>query len=131
MVDIDWEAFARSEYSTIAVRRVVDERPYGVVELREGTVGCLIQKPRRTDLAIVGCYFIRESTLLFECLHDLIQSERRWRGEYQLTDALQQMVELDVEIRIQEIEFADPAHRPSKLDNYFSKDYESLSSVLA
>ena len=104
MLDIDWVSFSKSEYSTIAVRRVIDERPYGLVELREGRVGCLIQKPRRTDLMLAGCYFVRESKMLFQCLHDLIQAGRRWRGEYQLTDALQKMIELGVEMQIQEVE---------------------------
>ena len=87
ILDMDWTSFSQSEYSTIAVQRIIDERPYGLVELREGMVGCLIQKPRRTDLAIAGCYFIRESQLLFQCLHDLIRARQRWNGEYQLTDA--------------------------------------------
>ena len=56
VLDMDWTSFFQSEYSTIAVQRIIDERPYGLVELREGMVGCLIQKPRRTDLAIAGCY---------------------------------------------------------------------------
>lgn len=118
MLDIDWRAFSQSDYSTIAVRRVIDERPYGLVEMREGFVGCLIQKPRRTDLALAGCYFIRESSVLFQCLHDLIRAERRWRGEYQLTDALQQMIELGVEMQIQKVELANQANSPSKLGNF-------------
>ena len=107
MMDIDWMSFSKSEYSTIAVRRVIDERPYGLVELRDGRVGCLIQKPRRTDLMLAGCYFVRESQMLFECLHDVIQDRRRWRGEYQLTDALQKMIELGVEMQVQEVESVD------------------------
>jgi len=131
MLDIDWMSFSQSEYSTIAVRRVLDERPYGLVELRGGRVGCLIQKPRRTDLMIAGCYFVRESKMLFQCLHDLIQAQRRWRGEYQLTDAFQKMIELGVEMQVQEVELVDPAQSPSKLDNFFRTDLESLNGVLA
>lgn len=131
MLDIDWASFSQSEYSTIAVRRVVDEKPYGLVELRDGLVGCLIQKPRRTDLAIAGCYFIRESRMLFQCLHDLIQTGRRRRGEYQLTDALQQMIELGVEIQIQEVELAGQEQGSGKVDNVFGEDFQPLSGVLA
>ena len=121
LLDMDWISFSQSEYSTIAVRRIVDERPYGLVELSEGIVGCLIQKPRRTDLAIAGCYFIRESRLLFQCLHDLIRAERRRNGEYQLTDALQQMIELGVEMQIQEVELANQED-PYELNNVFGTD---------
>ncbi len=121
ILNIDWASFTQSKYSTIAVRRIIDERPYGVVELREGSVGCFIQKPRRTDLAIAGCYFIRESRMLFQCLHDLIRTERRRNGEYQLTDALQQMIEHGVEMQIQEVKLAYPENT-YELNNLFDTD---------
>ena len=130
ILDMNWTSFSQSEYSTIAVRRVVDEKPYGLVELREGMVGCLIQKPRRTDLAIAGCYFIRESQLLFQCLHDLIQTERRRNGAYQLTDALQQMIELGVEMQIQEVELANQED-PYELNNVFGTDLGPLNNMIA
>ena len=129
ILNLDWTSFSQSQYSTIAVRRIVDQRPYGLVELREGIVGCLIQKPRRTDLAIAGCYFIRESQLLFQCLHNLIQTGRQKNGEYPLTDALQQMIEQGVEMQIQEVELAAPGN-PYKLGNFFSPQLESLNGAL-
>ena len=130
ILDMDWTSFSQNESSTIAVRRVVDEKPYGLVELREGMVGCLIQKPRRTDLMIAGCYFIRESQLLFQCLYDLIRAERRRNGEYQLTDALQHMIELGVEIQIQEVELANQKET-YELNNFFGTDLGPLNGALA
>lgn len=130
MLDIDWRAFCQSKHSTIAVRRVIDERPYGLVELREGVVGCLIQNPRRIDLMLTGCYFIRESRMLFECLHTLVQKGQRRRGEYQLTDALQRMIEVGVEIQIQEVELVEQRRDPSQLDNFFTIE-DSLNGALA
>ena len=130
VLDMDWTSFFQSEYSTIAVQRIIDERPYGLVELREGMVGCLIQEPRRTDLALAGCYFIRESQLLFKCLHDLIRSERRRNGEYQLTDALQQMIEHGVEMQIQEVELANQED-PYELNNVFGTDLGPLNNMIA
>lgn len=129
ILNLDWTSFSQSQYSTIAVRRIIDERPYGLVELREGIVGCLIQKPRRTDLAIAGCYFIRESQLLFQCLHNLIQTGRQKHGKYQLTDALQQMIEQGVEMQVQEVELADPENSYAS-DNFFSTPLESFNGVL-
>ena len=128
--DMDWVSFSESESSTIAVRRVVDERPYGLVELREGMVGCLIQKPRRTDLAITGCYFIRESKMLFQCLHDLIQTGWQRNGEYQLTDALQQMIEHGIEMQIQEVELTNQEDL-YELNNFFGTNLRPLNCVLA
>lgn len=125
ILDLNWKAFTHNQSSTIAVQRVVDERPYGLVELREGTVGCLIQKPRRTDLMIAGCYFIRESKLLFKSLQALIQKQQRRNGEYQLTSALQRMINLGVEIQIQEVESLEyPLHYKS--GNFFDTDFETL-----
>ena len=130
ILDMDWASFSRSEYSTIAVHRVIDERPYGLVELREGMVGCLIQKPRRTDLVIAGCYFIRESQLLFQCLDDLIRAGRQRDGSYQLTDALQQMIEHGIEMHIQEVELADQKE-PYELNNFFGTDLGPVKGALA
>ena len=130
ILDMDWTSFSQSEYSTIAVQRIIDEKPYGLVELHEGMVGCLIQKPRRTDLAIAGCYFIRESQLLFQCLHDLIRAGRRRNGEYQLTDALQQMIELGVEMQIQEVELANQEDT-YQLKNLFDTDLKPSNSAVA
>ena len=130
MLDMDWASFSQSVYSTIAVRRIIDERPYGLVELREGFVGCLVQKPRRTDLMLAGCYFIRESKMLFQSLHDLIHTGRHRNGEYQLTDALQRMIEHGVEMQIHEVELEDPED-PYQLSNFFGADPGPLSGVLA
>ena len=90
----------------------------------------MIQKPRRTDLAIAGCYFIRESKMLFQCLHGLMYAKRQKNGEYQLTDALQQMIEHGVEMQIQEVELADQ-EGPHELNNFFSTNLGPLNGGLA
>ena len=127
-VNLNWTAFTQSQCSTIAVRRIVDEKPYGLVELRDSVVGCLIHKPRRTDLVIAGCYFIRESQLLFECLHELIQAGHLRNGKYQLTNALQRMIDCGVEIQVQEVESAGHP-LPYESRNFFGTDFEDLRRV--
>ncbi len=127
-VNLNWTAFTQSQCSTIAVRRIVDEKPYGLVELRDGIVGCLIHKPRRTDLVIAGCYFIRESKLLFACLDELIQAGHLRNGKYQLTNALQRMIDYGIEIQIQEVKsVGHPLSYESS--NFFNADFEALRSV--
>jgi len=81
--------------SQLGVMEVADPRRYGIVELREGRVVRLIEKPERptSNLALVGFYYLRDSTLLFDCLDEVIRGGVRTRGEYQLTDALQRMLE--------------------------------------
>ena len=68
--------------------------------------------------------------MLFQCLHDLIWSERRRNGEYQLTDALQQMIEHGVEMQIQEVELADQ-EGPHELNNLFGTDLGPVNGALA
>jgi len=84
-----------SQYSTIAVHKVEDPRRFGIVELKGKFIKRLIEKPDSptSDLAIVGVYFIRNVHLLFECLQHIVDKDIRTRGEYQLTDALQLMLD--------------------------------------
>ncbi len=49
-------------------------------------------------MAIVGIYFVRDSGLLFQCLDDIIAEDIRVKGEYQLTDGLQRMIERGEEL---------------------------------
>jgi glucose-1-phosphate thymidylyltransferase len=84
-----------SQYTSIAVHKVEDPRRFGIVELKGRFVNKLIEKPDipTSDLAIVGVYFVKSAQLLFECLQQLIDKDVRTRGEYQLTDALQLMLD--------------------------------------
>jgi glucose-1-phosphate thymidylyltransferase len=82
--------------TAIGVRKVDDARRFGIVELdRNGTVKRLIEKPDNppTNLAIVGIYYMTRPRVLFDCLDELIAEKRTTKGEYQLTDALQKMLE--------------------------------------
>lgn len=79
----------------LGVRRVEDPRRFGVVELEGQRVRRVVEKPERppSDLAIVGIYYLTSSRLLFDCLGELVRRGERTRGEIQLTDALQLMIE--------------------------------------
>lgn len=79
----------------IGVKLVDDPRRFGVVEMNGSFAAKLVEKPDyvRPMPAIVGVNVIKNSKLLFECLHELIQKDIRTKGEYQLTDAFQLMVE--------------------------------------
>ena len=79
----------------LGVKQVEDPRRFGVVVEEGGKVVRLVEKPEQfvSDQAIVGVNWIRESAVLFKCLDDLIKRECRSRGEFQLTDALQLMIE--------------------------------------
>ncbi len=86
----------------VAVIEVEDPRRFGVVELNEaGEIVRMVEKPADppSRLAIAGVYFIQEAGRLFEALEYIIQHNIRTasqtgKGEFQLTDALQRMLDL-------------------------------------
>lgn len=93
--DVDLSLATNSRFSTLGVKSVDDPRRFGVVELEKGFISKLIEKPENptTNLALVGLYFINNPTLLVDSLQTLIDNNIRTRDEYQLTDALQMMID--------------------------------------
>lgn len=90
-----------AEGSWIGVKEVDDPRRFGVATVRDGRITALVEKPEHpeTNWAVVGLYAIRNSGLLFESLESLESAGTRTRGEIQLTDALQRMIERGEELR--------------------------------
>ncbi|MBK6909534.1 MAG: NTP transferase domain-containing protein [bacterium] len=86
--------------SAIGVKTVEDPRRFGVVETREQMVTRLVEKPEnpRSNLVIVGIYLIRQAPALKRAIEMLFERNLTTRGEFQLTDALQLMIEQDVPI---------------------------------
>ncbi len=80
----------------LGVKEVDDPKRYGIVELGEGGRICrLVEKPERptSNMAIVGLNLVTNTPLLFECLQTMIEEDRKTKGEFQLTDAFQIMVD--------------------------------------
>ncbi len=85
----------RREHSALGVKAVDDPRRFGVAEVHDGFITKLIEKPEHptSNLAVVGLYYIKHPALLIECLDHNIRTNTRTKGEFQLTDALQAMIE--------------------------------------
>lgn len=83
--------------STIGVKQVEDPRRFGVVEMEGERVRRLVEKPEvpPSNLAIVGIYYLTDGDKLFDALDELVEHDMRTRGEYQLTDALQILLDRD------------------------------------
>ncbi len=79
----------------IAVKRVDDPSRFGVVLLEGDRVVRLVEKPEIfiSDLAIIGIYGFSSGTVLMHATSSLIKSGKRTRGEFQLTDAMQLMLD--------------------------------------
>jgi glucose-1-phosphate thymidylyltransferase len=79
----------------------MDPREFGVVELdAENHVCKVVEKPKipKSNLALVGLYKISEVKELIDILDDNIRNNRRSRGEFQLADALTQLVQTGVKM---------------------------------
>ncbi len=93
--DVDLNAVIATSISALGVKIVDDPRRFGVAELSSGYITRLVEKPDKplSNLAVVGLYFIKNPLLLKECLEEIVVSDTRTKGEYQLTDALQMMID--------------------------------------
>lgn len=100
--ETDLKAVIAQPVSSLGVKKVEDPRQFGVAELNEeGTIRRLVEKPAipKSNLALVGLYFIRETGILKECLEYNITHDIRTQNEFHLTDALQCMMEKGVNLR--------------------------------
>jgi glucose-1-phosphate thymidylyltransferase len=97
----DFSGIVGGEESRIGVKAVEDPRRFGIVEVKDGYATRFVEKPDHptSNLAIVGVYYIADTPLLFESLDTLVEKDLRTKGEYQLTDALQLMIERGHRIR--------------------------------
>lgn len=94
--DVDLRALTGHSTNVIGVHHVEDPRRFGVVITDEtGLIRGMVEKPEQmiSHSAIVGLYYIRDTAALFEKLDYLIDNGITTRGEFQLTDALQAMLE--------------------------------------
>ena len=78
----------------IWVQKVKDPKAYGVVKMNENDVITdFIEKPQEfiSDLAIIGIYFFKDGLKLSDELQYLIDNNIKEKGEFQLTNALENM----------------------------------------
>lgn len=79
---------------TIWVQKVEDPRPFGVVKLNDqDEITDFVEKPETfvSDLAIIGIYFFQDGAYLRQELQYLLDNNILDKGEFQLTNALENM----------------------------------------
>jgi len=93
--DVDLHSVFQKKMSSLGVKYVEDPSRFGVAVCNDGLISKLIEKPQTpiSKLALVGLYYIRNTNLMIESLNELFEKEIKTKGEYQLTDALQLMIE--------------------------------------
>ncbi|MCS7154179.1 MAG: sugar phosphate nucleotidyltransferase, partial [Bacteroidia bacterium] len=95
-------------HSLIGVASVERPSDFGIAEIAsDGRIIRLSEKPLipRSNQALVGMYVIHETQALFEAITYLMEHRITSHGEYQLTDALQRMVELGVRLYAFPVEY--------------------------
>lgn len=92
--------------SCIAVKEVEDPRRFGVVEMDGEHAARLVEKPEvpASNLAIVGIYYLQNEGKLARAIGRLVSEEILTRGEYQLTDALQLLIDGGERISVYRVE---------------------------
>lgn len=93
--DVDLKDVFKNKLSSLGVKKVNDPRRFGVAICENGRIKKLVEKPKESisNLALVGLYYIANSEKLTESLERLIKADIKTNNEYQLTDALQIMIE--------------------------------------
>lgn len=98
LFDVDLKKMCRNKLSVIGVKKVDDPRRFGVVEKnKKGVITRFVEKPATAKVsssneAIVGLYYLKSSYELFKSLNTIIKKDIKSKGEYQLTDALEDMI---------------------------------------
>lgn len=93
--DVDLKKVFKLKHTSLGVKEVEDPRRFGVAVTENGFVKKLVEKPQQpvSNLALVGLYYMANSETLIKALNELVKKDIRTRGELQLTDALQIMID--------------------------------------
>lgn len=91
----------------IWVKQIDDPSQFGVVKTgADGVITDFIEKPKEfiSDLAIIGIYYLRDGDGLKQELQYLIDNDIREKGEYQLTNALENMKSKGLRLKAGKVE---------------------------
>lgn len=90
----------------IWVKEIENPSSFGVVKLnQENIITDFVEKPQKfiSNLAIIGVYYFKSGEYLKEELQDLLDSNIKDKGEYQLTNALENMKNKGAKFSIGEV----------------------------
>lgn len=105
--EYDIDAVLASPWSMLGVKKVDDPRNFGVAEIDEnGLITRVVEKPAipKSNMALVGLYKIKNSKILFQCLEKIIFNNIKTNNEFNLTDALECMIEGGEEFKLFKVE---------------------------
>ncbi len=82
-----------SQDGIIWVQQVDDPSAFGVIKIQDDVITDFVEKPEEfvSDLAIIGIYYFKNGSFLKSELQYLLDNGIKDKGEYQLTNALENM----------------------------------------
>jgi glucose-1-phosphate thymidylyltransferase len=106
IIETDLTDFVSLNKNLLGVKPVDNPRRFGVAEVDGDKILKLWEKPQNppSNLALVGLYYIKDTPLFKKCLEEMISSNIKTQDEYQVTDALQLMLEKGAEMYTHKIE---------------------------
>ena len=124
----------------IWVQKIADPRQFGVVKLdKEGYITDFVEKPQTfiSDLAIIGIYYFKDGAYLKKEMQYLIDNDIKEKGEYQLTNAMENMKQKGTKfVTSQVAEWLDCGNKDATvytnkriLENYYSNGKSSAPKV--
>ena len=90
----------------IWVSKIQDPSAFGVVKIDNNIITDFVEKPKEfvSDLAIIGIYYFNDGENLRDELQYLIDNNIKDKGEYQLTNALENMKNKGLKFSVGEVE---------------------------
>ena len=90
----------------IWVSKIQDPSAFGVVKVDNNIITDFVEKPKEfvSDLAIIGIYYFNDGENLRDELQYLIDNNIKDKGEYQLTNALENMKNKGLKFSVGEVE---------------------------
>jgi glucose-1-phosphate thymidylyltransferase len=133
--DVDLKNVFKNKHSSLGVKVVEDPRRFGVAVMENGYIKKLVEKPQTpiSNLALVGLYYMKNAGSLTNALNKLVERDVRTKGELQLTDAIQIMIEEGEKITTFQVEGWYDCGKPETLlsTNQFLLDQKSVSKKFA
>lgn len=96
LFEADLSILNHEKENVLYTYKVADPKRFGVaVTDKDGHIERLVEKPQEfvSDEAIVGIYYIKDVKALKEALDYLMKNNIRTKNEFQLTDALERMIQ--------------------------------------
>jgi glucose-1-phosphate thymidylyltransferase len=129
--DVNLKKVFKEKHSALGVKKVDDPSRFGVAVLENGYIKKLVEKPTTpvSNLALVGLYYINNADALVRSLKNLIEKNIKTKGEFQLTDALQMMLDAGEKIKTFDVQGWYDCGKPETLlsTNKFLLDKKSYT----